>query len=255
MNNPNNFSLGLGFWAWEGEMQMMLGELNQNPNTTEKVVANQTLLASTVVQAIDWDSYIPGNSAVYPTGNFGNQLKAVAQLRKENIGLEVAYVATGGWDTHTNQGTGDTGLFANLTLALSEGLNALYQDLSATHAGKFTIIVQSEFGRRAYQNSANSTDHGYGNPMFIIGDSVVGGFHGQFPGLLPNQLLQGQDVNATVDYRDVVSEIMLKRLHNRFLGYIFPGYTDYTELGVIAGTGLSPVYDFDYDPLFSGGFE
>jgi len=221
MGNPNEFSLNQGFWGWEDETQMVLEELNQNPDTIEKVASNQTLLASTVIQGIDWDNYVPGNSAVYPTGNFGNQLETVAQLYKENVGLEVAYVPYGGWDTHTGQGTGTTGVFADLTLSLSEGLNALYQDLSATHADRFTIVVHTEFGRRAYQNGANSTDHGYGNPMFVIGDSVNGGFHGQFPGLLPNQLLSGQDVDATVDYRDVVSEILLKRLQNRFLGYIF----------------------------------
>ncbi len=255
MGNPNEFSLNQGFWGWEDEMQMVLGELNQNPDTLEKVASNQALLASTVVQGIDWDGYVPGNSALYPDSNFGDQLKTTAQLYKEDVGLDIAYIPYGGWDTHTNQGTGTTGIFADLTLGLSEGLNALYQDLSATHADRFTIIVQSEFGRRAYQNGATSTDHGYGNPMFVIGDSVNGGFHGQFPGLLPNQLLAGQDVNATVDYRDVVSEVLLKRLHNRFLGYIFPGYTNYTELGVIAGTGLSPIYDFDYNSLFNSGFE
>ncbi len=255
MGNPNEFSLNRGFWGWGAEMQMVLGELNENPDTLEKVASNQALLASTVVQTIDWDGYLPGNSAVYPTGRLGDQLKTVAQLYKESPGLEVAYIPYGGWDTHTNQGSGNTGTFADLTLGLSEGLNALYQDLSATHADKFTIIVQSEFGRRAYQNGANSTDHGYGNPMFLIGDSVVGGFHGQFPGLLPNQLFEGQDVSATVDYRDVVSEVLLKRMHNRFLGHIFSGYDNYTELGVIAGTGLTPVFEFDYDRIFKGGFE
>ncbi|MCF6225058.1 MAG: DUF1501 domain-containing protein [Xanthomonadales bacterium] len=255
MGSPNQFSLDRGFWGWGDEMQMVLGELNQNPDTLEKVASNQALSASAIVQGIDWDGYVPGNSAVYPGGSFGDQLRTTAQLYKENVGLGVAYIPYGGWDTHTNQGTGTTGIFANLTLGLSEGLNALYQDLSATHGNSFTIIVQSEFGRRAYQNGANSTDHGYGNPMFVIGDSVNGGFHGQFPGLLPNQLLVGQDLNATVDYRDVVSEVLLKRLHNRFLGHIFSGYTNYTELGVIAGTGLSPVFDFDYNTLFKSGFE
>ena len=60
---------------------------------------------------------------------------------------------------------------------------------------------------------------------------------------------------VTVDYRDVVSEVLIKRQQNRFLGYIFPDYTDYTPLGFINGTELAPVYDFDYDGIFSSGFE
>ena len=176
-------------------------------------------------------------------------------MYKEQVDLEVAYIPTGGWDTHIGQGTGTTGEFANLVQELSDGLLALYQDLNASNAGKFTIIVQSEFGRRAYENDSNGTDHGYGNPMFIIGDNVNPGFYGQFPGLAENELFEESDVNATVDYRDVVSEVLMKRMNNRFLGYIFPNYTGYTELGIINGADHNPVYDFDYDPIFASGFD
>ena len=255
MGEPTEFSLNQGHWAWESAMQASISEIFSQPSRLEEVVAQQTLNASQVVQNIDWANYVPGNSAQYPAGFFGNQLKTVAQLYKENIDLEVAYVPTGGWDTHISQGTGTTGQFANLVQELSDGLNALYQDLSATHAGKFTIVVQSEFGRRAYENESNGTDHGYGNPMFVIGDQVNGGFYGQFPGLAANQLLEGDDVDVTVDYRDVVSEILMKRMQNRFLGYIFPSYSGYTPLGIVNGAELNPVYDFDYDPLFSSGFD
>lgn len=65
----------------------------------------------------------------------------MAQLYKNDIDLEVAHVPTGGWDTHTAQGTGTQGVFAELTAELSAGLNALYQDLTASYDGLFTIIV------------------------------------------------------------------------------------------------------------------
>lgn len=255
MANPQEFSLSDGHWAWTNHMQDILSEIYATPNTLEQLVGHQTLNASDIIQAIDWTNYVPGNGATYPAGFFGDQLRTVAQLYKNNVDLEVAYVPTGGWDTHVGQGTGTTGQFADLTAELSAGLQALYQDLTASHNGKFTIIVQSEFGRRAYENSDQSTDHGYGNPMFVIGDQVNGGFYGQFPGLAPNQLFEDGDVEATVDYRDVVSEVLIKRQQNRFLGYIFPGYTDYTPLGLINGTDLSPVYDYDYDLIFANGVD
>ncbi len=255
MANPQDFGLSDGHWAWTDEMQDILTEINASPNSLEQLVAHQTLNASAIIQAIDWENYTPGNGASYPVGFFGEQLRTVAQLFKNNLDLEVAYVPTGGWDTHVGQGTGTSGQFADLTTELSDGLYAFYQDLTASHAGRFTIIVQSEFGRRAYQNSAISTDHGYGNPMFVIGDQVNGGFHGQFPGLAPHQLFEGDDVDVTVDYRDVVSEVLIKRQRNRFLGYIFPGYSDYTPLGVVNGTDLTPVYETNYDPLFASGFD
>jgi uncharacterized protein (DUF1501 family) len=255
MGNPNEFALSGGFWGWNDQVNTFLSEINQNANTPEKLAALQTLNASSIIQSIDWENYIPEGGANYPVGYFGDQLQNIAQLYKANVDLEVAYIPYGGWDTHVGQGTGTTGTFAELAQGLSQGLNALYQDLHASYPGQFTIILQSEFGRRAYENGDNSTDHGYGNPMFVISDQVNGGFHGTFPGLSPNQLFEQQDLDVTVDYRDVVSEILMKRMRNRFLGYIFPGYNDYTPLGIINGEDLIPIYDYDYDPLFSSSFE
>jgi uncharacterized protein (DUF1501 family) len=255
MGSPNEFSLNLGHWAWESSMQATISEIFTNPSNQEGIIAHQTLNASAVVQGIDWANYVPGNGAQYPIGFFGDQLKTIAQLFKEDVDLEVAYIPSGGWDTHIGQGTGTTGEFASLVQSLSDGLSAFYQDLNATHAGKFTIIVQSEFGRRAYENDSNGTDHGYGNPMFVIGDDVNGGFYGQYPGLQFNQLFEEGDVDVTVDYRDVVSEVLLKRMQNRFLGFIFPGYTGFTPMGIVSGADLNPVYDFDFDPLFKSGFD
>ncbi len=255
MANPQEFSLSDGHWAWEDTMQDILTQVSNNPTTLEQLVANQTLNASAIIQAIDWGNYVPGNNAVYPESFFGEQLRTVAQLFKNDVDLEVAYVPTGGWDTHTGQGTGTSGQFADLAGNLSDGLYALYQDLTASHNGRFTIVVQSEFGRRAYENSDISTDHGYGNPMFVIGDDVNGGFYGSFPGLSPQQLFEGDDVDVTVDYRDVVSEVLIKRQQNRFLGYIFPNYSDYTPLGVVNGLDLPPIYDVNYDPIFASGLD
>ncbi len=255
MGQPTEFSLNLGHWAWENAMQSTLSEIFAAPQSIEDITAHQTLNASEVIQGIDWENYTTDGNAQYPESFFGDQLKTIAQLHKENVDLEVAYVPTGGWDTHNNQGTGTTGEFALLVQDLSDGLRALYEDLNATHEGRFTIIVQSEFGRRAYENTTSGTDHGYGNPIFVIGDHVNGGFYGQFPGLSPDQLFENGDVNATVDYRDVVCEVLMKRMQNRFLGFIFPGYSDYSPLGVVSGADLLPVYDVDYDPIFSSGFD
>ena len=255
VSDPSNFALNYGHWSWEDEMQNTLFKINESPNSLEQQAAKHALSSSAVIQSIDWDNYTPGNNADYPDSFFGEQMKSLAQLYKSDVGLEVAYVPTGGWDTHTGQGSGITGTFADLTSNLSRGLYALYQDLTASHEGQFTIVVQSEFGRRAYQNSDNSTDHGYGNPMFIIGDEVVPGFHGQYPGLASHQLYQGDDVDVTVDYRDVVSEILMKRMKNRYLGYIFPGYDAYTELGVVNGQAMTPNYDTEIDVIFKTGFD
>ncbi len=255
MGSPTEFALNYGNWAWEDAMQVTVTSLFNNPNNTEELVAHQTLNASEIINNISWSTYVPDNNVVYPSTQLADKLKTVAQLYKSNVDLEVAYVPTGGWDTHIGQGTGTTGVFADLVSELSDAIKAFYDDMAANYAGKFTIVVQSEFGRRSYENDSNGTDHGYGNPMFILGDNVNSGFYGTFPGLQINQLFEQQDVAVTTDYRHVVAEVLIKRMQNRFLGYIFPQYTNYSPLGIVNGAQLDPVYDFNYDALFSNGFD
>jgi uncharacterized protein (DUF1501 family) len=101
-------------------------------------------------------------------------------------------------------------------------------------------VLGSEFGRRCYQNGDWGTDHGYGNVMLVAGDNVIPGMHGTFPGLAPEELFEGDDVAVTTDFRRILSEILIRRMGNPYLGYVFPGYTDYTPLGVVQGADLEP---------------
>jgi uncharacterized protein (DUF1501 family) len=83
----------------------------------------------------------------------------------------------------------------------------------------------SEFGRTARQNGSNGTDHGHGNAMFLIGNSVRGGkVYGDWKGLKSDQLNDGRDLAVTTDFRDVFGEIAYKHLGNKDLNKIFPGY-------------------------------
>lgn len=108
--------------------------------------------------------------------------------------------------------------------SLATALAAFRTDLGA-HWGRTTVLTLSEFGRRVEQNSIGGTDHGHGNLMFVAGGNVVGGrVHGRWPGLAPSALLDG-DLAITTDYRDVVSEILTKRLRTPNLRAVFPGHT------------------------------
>jgi uncharacterized protein (DUF1501 family) len=47
-----------------------------------------------------------------------------------------------------------------------------------------------------------------------------------WPGLGPGQLFQNVDLKVTIDYRDILAEIIQDRLGNgASLAQIFPGYT------------------------------
>jgi hypothetical protein len=47
---------------------------------------------------------------------------------------------------------------------------------------------------------------------------------GQWPGLREGQLIGPGDLAVTTDYRDVLSEILTRRLNNEALNEIFPNY-------------------------------
>ncbi len=262
VGSPTAFKLDSGHWSWNDISQVaMAGMFDPNGGMEEQASA-LTLSASDTLQGVFDPStpYTPANGAVYPPDSyFGERMMNLAQIIKADVGMEVAYVPLGGWDTHTDEDNFDDpaipGEFGSLVRELSESLQAFLTDLSVSHAGKITIVVQSEFGRRAYENSDAGTDHGYGNPMLVLGDNVNGGFHGTFPGLGSGELFEDQDVAVTTDYRQVISEILIRRTKNRFLGHIFPGFNNYAPLGVVQGQDMPPVYDFDFDNIYASGFE
>ena len=79
-------------------------------------------------EAFVTEDYQPANGANYPQDEFGEQLQVIAQLMKLRVGLSVATLDLGGWDTHDNQGVGG-GYYSNLVARLAQGLAALYLDL------------------------------------------------------------------------------------------------------------------------------
>jgi uncharacterized protein (DUF1501 family) len=189
------------------------------------VVGQETLEILDTLQALDPLAYQPASAFTppYPPTEFGLGLKQIAMLVKADVGLEVAAIDLGGWDTHFAQGGGE-GLMANLLNELGAGLAALHADLF-DYADRLTIVVMSEFGRRAQENASLGTDHGHGSLMLLMGGQVLGGqVHGVWPGLAEGQLFGPGDLAVTSDYRDVLAEVCVKRLHNPALAEIFPNY-------------------------------
>jgi uncharacterized protein (DUF1501 family) len=187
-------------------------------------------------------SYTPRAGVTYPSGSLGTSLRTVAQLIKMNVGLQVATIDFGGWDTHEYQGA-SSGYMAGLLDQLSRGLTALYSDLDDSNYSspiqRTTIVVMSEFGRRLRENNSQGCDHGHGSAMIVLGGRVNGGrLYGSWPGLRNDQLFDRADLAVTTDYRAVLSEILVRRLGNGRLDVIFPDITYYTPLGIVQGTDV-----------------
>lgn len=167
------------------------------------------------------------NGAVYPTGNFGTAMADLATLLRAEVGLQVATVDVGGWDTHTDE-VGD--LNRALTSAAAT-LAAFLTDLGTARRARVTVVVVTEFGRRVMANASGGTDHGHGSVMWLLGGGVAGKqIHGRWSALSDATLDQG-DVPGLNDAFSVLGEVANKRLGVGSLSAVFPGHK-LTTLGV-----------------------
>ncbi|MDO9405880.1 MAG: DUF1501 domain-containing protein [Polaromonas sp.] len=141
----------------------------------------------------------------FPTGAFGNSVKAAAQVvasQKGRGGVPVITLTLGSFDTHQNQ----TGTQAGLLRQLAEGIAALKSSLTELDAWDRTLVMTfSEFGRRARQNNSGGTDHGTAAPHLVAGGAVRGGLYGQAPDL--DRLDGGQNVVYSTDFRQLYATV------------------------------------------------
>jgi uncharacterized protein (DUF1501 family) len=179
------------------------------------------------------ESKIPVSVERYPAGRFGASLAQIARLIKADVGLEIAFTEIQGWDTHVNQG-GAKGQMANRLKDLAEGLATFYRDLG-DRIEDVVLMTLSEFGRTARENGNRGTDHGHANVMLALGGPVRGGkVYGRWPGLAPEVLYEGRDLDLTTDFRTVCAEVISRHLGQKDLGKIFPGFRPAPSLGLIA---------------------
>lgn len=222
LNNLANFSV-----AGRGQQVAPIANTFQamydaSSNSLLQGTAQQTFDAVKMMRSADPARYLPATGVVYPTTQFGNSLKQIAQLMKASLGVEAAFTDIGGWDTHQNQGAA-TGQLANRLKDFSQSIAAFWLDMG-TDAENVTLVTMSEFGRTVRQNGTGGTDHGHANVMFVLGGQVKGGqVYGKWPGLANEQLNDGRDLAVTTDFRNVLGEVASKTLGSRNLETIFPG--------------------------------
>jgi len=208
--------------------------------------AEVTLLGRRGVETIDLFERVsnlqgrgeaPENGAVYPDETFGTGLREVARLIKAGVGLRVACIDLGGWDTHFFQG-GASGPQAERMQVLAGGLAALDLDLRSQR-NRFTVMITTEFGRRLYENASLGTDHGRGFAFMALGDRIRGG---QVLGSWPVQAEEDLNLNtpgpgglhAETDFRRVFAEVLRGcfGLGGDELAKVFPG-ADLAPVGLV----------------------
>ncbi len=166
-------------------------------------------------------NYQPTKDVVYPQSPLGNALKQIAVLIKMQVGLELAFAESGGWDTHVNQGTTNGALARNLR-DFSDSIAAFWKDLSA-YQDEVTVMTMTEFGRTAHQNGTGGTDHGRASCLFVLGNDVQGGkvYH-NIKSLAKQDLEDQRDLPVSTDFRAVFSNVAQSHLKLQNSKGLFP---------------------------------
>jgi uncharacterized protein (DUF1501 family) len=187
-----------------------------------------------LLKDLEAEMKMANNGAPLPKG-FAAETRALARLMVKDPRIQIAFLQLGGWDTHINQGS-SKGLLARNLGELSQGLATLQQELGEIY-GNTQIVVMSEFGRTAKENGNGGTDHGHGNAMWLLGGATKGGkIYGEWPGLAPEQLYQGRDLQVTTDFREPIAKILTGHLglSNTSTAKILPKFSskvDWSPIG------------------------
>jgi uncharacterized protein (DUF1501 family) len=222
LNNVNDFTVGGRGPATTPAAAAFEAMYGASGDRIFHSTGEETFDAVKMLRAANPAQYKPAAGADYPTSEFGNSMKQIAQLLKANLGVEAAFTDVNGWDTHHNQG-GINGQLANRLTDFSTAIAAFWRDLG-DDAANVTLVTMSEFGRTARENGTGGTDHGHANAMFVLGADVKGGrVHGRWPGLAHEQLNEGRDLALTTDYRQVLGELVTRTLGANNLELVFPG--------------------------------
>ena len=184
---------------------------------------NETFEAMRVLESVRRQAYHPARGARYPNSPLGTSLRQIAQLIKADIGLEVAFAESSGWDTHVQQGTA-RGTFARQATDLAQAITAFWTDLDALQ-DEVTLMTMTEFGRTVAENGSGGTDHGRGSCLFVLGNAVDGGrVHGTVPTLAADNLEDRRDLPVTTDFRAVFAEVAGKHLGIKQDYVLFPDW-------------------------------
>jgi uncharacterized protein (DUF1501 family) len=212
MSSIDDFGLSGAWDATElSRWDTALRGIHQGASDLLSGPASVALDAVGTTTALAAAGYVPENGAVYDEdSHLARTLRDLARLIKADVGLQVAAVDYGDWDMHEGMGTVAGGWMTDHLTELSLALAAFATDLG-TKLAEVTVVSLTEFGRRVDENGSGGTDHGFGQLALLLGGGVRGGkIHGQWPGLAPADLIDG-DLNGVNDYRLLLAEILEKR--------------------------------------------
>jgi uncharacterized protein (DUF1501 family) len=195
---------------------------------------------------VDLDQETRGLTALAP-GGLANLLLTARTLLTANLGVEVVFVSTGGYDTHANELSAHQTLYSDLDHALEAFYYGTRDGVPITVGGvagnglpdpvgtpgtpgtpigaidpaladRTLVMTFSEFGRRIGEN-ASGTDHGAAAPMLLVGPPqpaagsgatrLVPGLHGDHPDM-GSTAAPADNLVMTTDLRGVYQAVLTR---------------------------------------------
>jgi len=149
------------------------------------------------------------STVAYTTDRPSRYLKDVSILIQAGFETRLFYTGCGGFDTHSEQGTG-SGRHPDLLGHLDDGLGSFADDMKAMGIwDDVVVVVMTEFGRRNYENGSVGTDHGHAYMEMVVGGGVKGGLYGPE---LTEADLEEKYPSYAVDFRSIYKEVLSRHL-------------------------------------------
>ncbi|MDJ0975357.1 MAG: DUF1501 domain-containing protein [Planctomycetota bacterium] len=151
------------------------------------------------------DNYTPpaAGQPQYPGSEPGRDLEDIMRMIQAGFDTKIFYTGFGGWDNHSNL----INAMGFRIGRLNDALAAFIAHCQALNIwDDMLICIESEFGRRIFENGSFGDDHGHGNVFFAMGGGVNGGYYG--PDLTTNEMENNNWLGYDIDFRDIRKEMI-----------------------------------------------
>lgn len=159
-------------------------------------------MASAMANAIGAGAVMTPVLGGAPASGLQRDMTIAANAINLDVGIRVASVSFGDFDTH--QAHPDT--HPGLMLELDQAIAAFYATLNPALVEKVIIMTVSEFGRSFTANDSAGLDHGTASTSLVIGPNVKGGLYGAQPSF--TDLDVAGDLKPEVDFRSLYGSVI-----------------------------------------------
>ncbi len=178
------------------------------------------------------------------SSSFGRQMRNVFDsfVCSDIFDFRVGSLLYSGWDSHRGQVLTVEPALEDI-FGTGKGLDVLFSALQTAMPDAYAncaIVIGGEFGRQLRDNGDNGTDHGRGNSLIVIGDSIGGGIYGD---LFPEGEIPLYDEAS----KDIAGLTAIEQVFAALCDWVQPGagaevFPDHADAPIEDGVVLSDAF-------------